>query len=60
MTVVSGDVYRVILDGEEGREEMRSSEFVKTDCESRICGFCCCVRSLMSAGLNRVKCRALA
>lgn len=36
------------------------AEFVKTGRESRIGGFCCCVRELMSAGLNRVKCRALA
>lgn len=41
-TAVSESVYRVILSGEKGREELWSSEFVQA--ESSVCGFCCHVR----------------
>lgn len=41
-TAVSENVYRIILSGEKGREELQSSEFVQA--ESSICGFCCHVR----------------
>lgn len=50
---VSGNIYRVILGGEEDREEMRSSECVKGGCECRTCRSCRCVRELRSAGLSR-------